>query len=102
MPAPTSTELLAEDICGLRESNQRIAARVDILETAVRDLGRDRGNFRAPADSHAGGLRGGIASEIRRFRDEVIEKLDEINTNLEKFQPGRRRPFGSRAGPSLS
>ncbi len=64
MPAPAPTELLAEDIRDLRETNHRMAARLDSLETAVRDLGRDLGNLRT----------------------EVVEKLGAINTNLEKFQ----------------
>ncbi len=75
MPAPVPTELLAEDIRDLRESNHRIAARVDRLEGAVRDLGRDLGNFRAD-----------VASEIGGLRSEVVNKLNAINTNLEKFQ----------------
>ncbi len=71
MPAPVPTEWLAEDIRDLRESNHRFAVRVDSLEGAVRDLG----NFRAD-----------VASEIGGLRSEVVNKLNAINTNLEKFQ----------------
>ena len=104
MPAPAPTELLAEDIRDLRESNHRIASRVDSLEGAVRDLGRDLGNFRAEVASEIGGLRsdlaseigalrselGGLrselASEIGGLRSEMVDRLNAINTNLEKFQ----------------
>jgi hypothetical protein len=104
VPAPAPTELLAEDIRDLRESNHRIATRVDSLEAAVRDLGRDLGNFRADVASEIGGLRaelaseigglraelaseiGGLRAEVGGLRSEVIEKLGAINTNLEKFQ----------------
>lgn len=75
MPTPAPTELLAEDIRDLRETNHRMAARLDSLDAAVRDLGRDLGNLRAD-----------MASEIGELRTEVVEKLGAINTNLEKFQ----------------
>jgi hypothetical protein len=75
MPAPAPTELLAEDIRDLRETNHRMAARLDSLETAVRDLGRDLGNFRAE-----------VASEIGGLRAEVADKLGAINDNLGRFQ----------------
>jgi hypothetical protein len=78
--------LLAEDIRDLRESNHRIAARVDSLEVAVRDLGRDLGNFRADVAAEIGGLRSQVATEIGGLRSEVVERLGAINTNLERFQ----------------
>jgi hypothetical protein len=86
MPASAPTELLAEDIRDLRESNHRIAARMDSLEAVVRDLGRDFGNFRAEVAAEIGGLRAEVASEVGGLRAEVVEKLGTINTNLEKFQ----------------
>jgi hypothetical protein len=82
MPAPAPTELLAEDIRDLRESNHRIAARVDSLERAVRDIG----TFRVDFGGQIGGFRGELAYQVGRFRAEVMEKLNAINTNLEKFE----------------
>ena len=86
----------------LRNPTIWIAARTDGLETAVRHLGRDLGNFRAEVATGIGGLLAEVASgirvlltevssefgcaEIRRFRTEVVGKLDAINANLEKFQ----------------
>ena len=93
MPTPAPTELLAEDIRDLRETNHRMAARLDSLDAAVRDLGRDLGHLRAEVASEIGGLRaemateiGGLRTEIGGLRTEVVEKLGAINTNLEKFQ----------------
>jgi len=89
--------LLAEDIRDLRETNHRMAARLDSLDAAVRDVGRDLGNLRAELASQIGGLRGEVktevgglkvdmAAEIGGLRSEVVDKLNAINTNLEKFQ----------------
>jgi hypothetical protein len=86
MPAPTPTELLAEDIRDLRETNHRMAARLDSLDAAVRDLGRDLGNLRADVATELGGMRAEMASEIGGLRADVVEKLGQINNNLEKFQ----------------
>jgi hypothetical protein len=86
MPTPAPTELLAEDIRDLRETNHRMAARLDSVDAAVRDLGRDLGNLRAEVASQIGGLRAEVSGEIGGLRTEVAEKLGAINTNLEKFQ----------------
>jgi hypothetical protein len=57
MPAPAPTELLAEELRRLEESNQRLAE-------AVHGLGRDLGSFRA----------------------DVAEKFGTLNANLEGFR----------------
>ncbi len=82
MPAPAPTELLAEDIRDLRESNHRIATRVDSLEVAVRDLGRDFGNFRAEVASQFGGLRAEVASEIGGLRAEVASEIGGLRAEI--------------------
>ncbi len=63
MPDPAPTQLLAEDLHGLCESNQRIAARLD---AAFREPGRDLGNLRSDVEDRPGA----------------------INTNLERAQAG--------------
>jgi hypothetical protein len=47
MPAPAPTELLADDIRRLEESNQRIVGRIDSLEKAVEGMGKVFAGFRA-------------------------------------------------------
>ena len=97
MPVPAPTELLAEDIRDLRESTHRIATRVDGLEGAVRDLGRDvanfradvtqeLGNFRAEVTREVGNLRTDVNREVGSLRADVTRELGSINTNLESLR----------------
>ena len=86
MPAPAPTELLAEELRRLEESNQRLA------ET-VHGLGHDFGSFRAEVAEKFGtlnanleGFRGRAESDLGSFRAEVAEKFGALNANLEGFR----------------
>jgi hypothetical protein len=84
---PVSTDHLAEDVKELRESNQRLAE-------AIRDLGRDLGNFRVDVAERLGAINTNIRVEVAEklgaidtnIRVEVAEKLGAINANLEAFR----------------
>jgi hypothetical protein len=52
MPAPAPTELLAEDIKRLEESNQRVVARMDGVEAGLRGLREEFVGFRERMDAH--------------------------------------------------
>lgn len=74
--------MCSDDVRDLRESNHRIAARIDSLDAAVRDLGRDIGSFRTEVATQNGGLRTETTSGTAGLRGEMAA----INANLEKFQ----------------
>jgi hypothetical protein len=120
MPAPAPTELLAEDVRRLEDSNQRIAVRMDGLESAIRDLGRDLGNWRAEVNREIGGLRSQIAGEIGELRSEigglrsqvageigelrtpVAESLGRLMPTWRDFGAGPRHRWRWRGGVSAS
>ncbi len=76
------TELLTDNLRDLRESNLRIAARLDSVEAAVRDVTRDLGDFRADFASGMRGLCAEIASQMGGLRAGITSKLGATNPRV--------------------